>query len=55
MQKCVSHGTPCSIIDSGSLDTELLLPKIIFLQEVKWMEQCLESDLPLFIQSVSIY
>lgn len=55
MQKCVSHRTQCSIIDSGSLDTEVLLPKIIFFQEVKWMERGLEGDLPLFIQSFGIY
>lgn len=55
MQKCVAQGAHCSIIDSGSLDRELLLPKTIFLQEVKWVEWCLESGLPLFIQSVSIY
>lgn len=55
MQKCVAQGALCSIIDSGSLDRELLLPKTVFLQEVKWVERCLESGRSLFIQPVSIY
>lgn len=52
LQKHVSLGTQPSTIGSSSLDTELLLSKIIFLPEVKWVQGFLGNQRPLFRQQI---